>query len=337
MQPQTPSLFLSPSSRRDPPPRGGGLGQGEGGHTELAPLLLRKGRTDSRIVTPRVPRPKSKKSPEPPVGDDDDDERSKNLPRWSRVFVLSAIPAILSAVGTIAGGFANIPEDTSKQLQRAASGALLIVYTKEVFDGSHTDTWSTAIVTLLSTLAGGALLVITSEGSDSLIQPAEGETTTSEHWPLILPYVFGFLVDGLVIAFATRGSRKSMGGVHGVVTVQGVLFAIALSLDNVLEGVALADDTKKYAGDQWWIFAFVFGLAVIVGAAIGRAARMAHQPMLNAFLVSVFNIALADAALELSDGGGFTWAALIGFVVTWGLLIVGDWYEEQGRKTGTFE
>lgn len=331
MTSKTPSLFFSPTGP-PPSPRGGG-------RTELAPLIPRKSRPDSlrpisKAIAPRVQT--KTKNPNETI-DNDDDERTQHLPQWSRVFVLSAIPAILSAGGTIAGGFANIPEHTSKQLQRAASGALLIVYTKEVFDGSHTSTWPTAIVTLLSTFAGGALLVITSEGSDSLIQPAEGEARTNEHWPLILPYVFGFLVDGLVIAFATSGSRKSMGGVHGIVTVQGVIFATALSLDNVLEGVALADDTKKYAGDQWWIFAFVFGFAVIVGAVIGRAVRMVHQPTLNAFLVSVFNIALADSALELADGGGFTWAALIGFVVTWGLLIVGDWYEEQARKTGTFE
>ncbi len=78
-----------------------------------------------------------------------------------------------------------------------------------------------------------------------------------------------------------------------------------------------------------------FGISVIVGAAIGRAVRMAHNPLLDAFVVSVFNIALADGALELSDGGGFSWAVLIGFVGTWGMLIIGDWYEASERGTDT--
>jgi hypothetical protein len=252
-----------------------------------------------------------------------------------RIFILASIPAVLSMGSCLVGGLVTVGDVAHSWLLRASCGSLLVVYAKEIFDGTHTATMREAASAMIGTAIGGALLVMTGDGPDSVLlhnrkKSANGYSPSD--WPVVFPFIFGFAVDGFVVAFNTRSGRKRIGGWSGVPSIQGVLFAVALSIDNVLEGFTLAPGIKEYAGSAWPAVGVAFGVAVLAGAWLGHAVKKCG-PLAQAFFTAVLNIGFADSALDLAAEGGLTWGTLVGFIGTWILLVVGDRYEEAQKHT----
>lgn len=281
---------------------------------------------------------------------------------WGTLLV-SVVPAVTIFVFMEVGGSTSLSREAQSALEQTAGGALLVTYMAElwypetliVLTHSVTDqgrrfervpdVWRVASAML--GLSAGVLL------QDSFSSPFEfgrsQDCSVGRHdgetWGEFVPFLIGYVSDGLVIAYTT--STKHIVGICSVTDkgwvppVGSFVLSIALSIDNVIDGFGLAGLAERITGSSILLVAFVCFACTLIGCTAGYLIRyflpssadsrtLKWQACFDIFVKYAVFSSILVGGLSLIPTG-MTPAVLVGVLLVWVLLQVGEWLESMPK------
>ena len=274
------------------------------------------------------------------------------------VLVLALLPAGVILLTMVAGGKLDLSTDAKSTLSQLAGGALLVTYLSELFKSesllnlreTRAGAWkcmplfSKWGVAALGFVAGVLIQKALDDGIVWTNPPGPTDRiarheSTGQNRGQMIPFVVGFVTDGIVIAFCTSTCKDGIGifgwrRPGGKCTAGEVILALVFSIDNAIDGLGLSPKANLLEKNGSTVWGIVFCVAVFAGAVIGYGLRRFfgllmrhHLTGLSSHLEIGIKVGVMTSillgALELMPHG-LTGAVLTGFIVVWFVLFVGE-------------